>query len=323
MTGPKRSTEAQATLPQLSRGVRRITLDTAGITLSALLGEPEHIPPRAVVVALHGGGVNAGYFDGQAHPTLSLLTLGARLGYTVLAVDRPGYQHSAQQLLEGQRLTEQAVTLNAVLRGFASRHAVGAGFFVVAHSFGGKVALCAAAEPAGPTLLGLDISGCGHEYAVPQDELPTAREHGHWTRNWGPLRLYPPNTFRTSASLVEPMPALERADAARWPLLFRDVAPRVRVPVRLTFAEHEAWWRQDEEALTDLSARFRSAPEVIVARQPGAGHNISLGWAARAYHLRALAFLEDRLTVREGAPVPGPPRPADSPADPARPRDQV
>ncbi len=50
---------------------------------------------RATVVALHGGGMSAGYFDGQAHPDLSLLTLGARLGFTVLAVDRPGYGLSA------------------------------------------------------------------------------------------------------------------------------------------------------------------------------------------------------------------------------------
>jgi hypothetical protein len=50
---------------------------------------------------------------------------------------------------------------------------------------------------------------------------------------------------------------------------------------------------------------------VSVERQPAAGHNISLGRAARAYHLRALAFLEDCLAARErplapGAAEPGP-----------------
>ena len=49
-------------------------LDAGGITLSGLLAEPPD-EPRAVVVGLHGGGMDARYFDGQAHPSLSLLTL--------------------------------------------------------------------------------------------------------------------------------------------------------------------------------------------------------------------------------------------------------
>ncbi|MFM9553917.1 MULTISPECIES: alpha/beta hydrolase [Streptomyces] len=355
-------------------GVRRITLDAAGLPLSALLSEPPGGAPRAVVVAVHGGGMNAGYFDCRAHPQQSLLTLGARLGHTVLAVDRPGYGHSAARLPEGQGLAEQAVSLRAALRDFTSRHDTGAGLFLLAHSYGGKVALTAAAElpsaagppcAAGPLhaaelphavdrshaadalqaselphaadalqavglpqapsgglpqsiglppsaepgpshLLGIDISGCGHLYAVEPHELPIADNDGvRLRRSWGPLRLYPSGTFRESGSIVEPVPALERAELARWPLLFRSTAPRVRVPVRLTFAEHEAWWRHDDEALVDLAAHFTAAPQVSVERQPGAGHNISLGRAARAYHLRALAFLEDCLAARETTPTPG------------------
>lgn len=284
-------------------GVRRITLDAAGLPLSALLSEPPGGSPRAVVVAVHGGGMNAGYFDCRAHPQQSMLTLGASLGHTVLAVDRPGYRHSAARLPEGQGLAEQALSLRAALRDFTSRHDTGAGLFLLAHSYGGKVALTAAADPGPPHLLGIDISGCGHLYAVEPHELPTAHNGGQLRRSWGPLRLYPSGTFRESGSIVEPVPALERAELARWPLLFRSTAPRVRVPVRLTFAEHESWWRHDDEALDDLVAHFTAAPRVSVERQPGAGHNISLGRAARAYHLRALAFLEDCLAARETAPA--------------------
>jgi hypothetical protein len=95
------------------------------------------------------------------------------------------------------------------------------------------------------------------------------------------------------------MPARERAELASRPRLFRSAAPRVRVPVRLTFAEHEAWWRQDADTLADLAEQFVAAPRVTVDRQLDAGHNISLGWAARSYHLRALAFLESCLVSRE------------------------
>ncbi|GAA2449950.1 hypothetical protein GCM10010421_47960 [Streptomyces glaucus] len=129
-------------------------------------------------------------------------------------------------------------------------------------------------------------------------------QRGLLRRRWGPLRLYPPGTFAASGSLVEPVPARERAELARWPLTFRATAPRVRVPVRLTFAEYEAWWRHDEETLADLAAHFTAAPRVIVDRQPDAGHDISLGWAARSYHLRALAFFEGCLASRAVAPAP-------------------
>ncbi|MFJ9568721.1 alpha/beta hydrolase [Streptomyces bacillaris] len=287
----------------LSPGVRRITLDAAGLGLSALLAEPEHTAPRATVVALHGGGMNAGYFDGQAHPGQSLLALGARLGYTVLALDRPGYGASAAALPDGLHLAGQADRLSAALDAFSSARATGAGFFLLAHSYGGKLALTAAARPDGRGLLGLDISGSGHRYAVPLDALPD--EHGHagpWSRTWGRLGLYPPGTFRDSGARVAPMPLLERREARRWPELFATVAARVRVPVRLTFAQYEAWWLHDEQAVTELRGHLAGARSVAVDRLPGAGHNISLGWAARSYHLRALGFLEECLALRESAP---------------------
>jgi prepilin-type processing-associated H-X9-DG protein len=294
---------------EASRGVRAITLDAAGVTLSALLSEPADTPPRAVVVAVHGGGMNAGYFDGRAHPEQSLLTLGARLGCTVLAVDRPGYGRSRALLPHGQGLEGQAVALRAALRDFTSRHAVGAGLFLLAHSYGGKVALTAAADAGLPGLLGLDVSGCGHVYAVEAHQLPGGPDDpGRLRRSWGPLRLYPPGTFGTIGALVEPVPPRERAEFTRWPTDFRTAAPRVRVPVRLTFAEHELWWRHDDATLADLAAHFTGAPRVCVERQPGAGHNISLGLAARPYHLRALAFLDDCLAARESALAPAPAR---------------
>ncbi|MEU3554304.1 alpha/beta hydrolase [Streptomyces fragilis] len=278
-------------LPVPSSPARRVLLDAGGVELSGLLAVPRG-RPRATVVALHGGGMSAGYFDGPAHPDLSLLRLGAELGYTVLAVDRPGYGHSAAALPEGQSLAEQATTLNHLLRDFAAHHDIGAGYFLLAHSYGGKLALTAAAAADPSRLLGLDISGCGHRYATPPRR--SSARGGDWKRNWGPLSLYPPGTFRASTELVRPMPAREWTEAARWPEVFPTVAAGVRVPVRFTFAEHEYWWRHDDEAVADLVAHLAPA-HTVVDRAARAGHNISLGWAARAYHLKALAFLESCL----------------------------
>jgi hypothetical protein len=64
-------------------------VEVGGIPMSALVAEVQR--PRAVVVALHGGGATPAYFDAPAHPRLSLLRAGAALGFTVIALERPGY----------------------------------------------------------------------------------------------------------------------------------------------------------------------------------------------------------------------------------------
>ncbi|SEK86733.1 alpha/beta hydrolase [Streptacidiphilus jiangxiensis] len=283
-------------------GTVATTLDAAGVPLSALLQEPDRTPPRAVIVALHGGGMRAGYFDGRAHPDVSLLRLGARLGYSVLAVDRPGYGRSAARFPQGRTLAEQSALLHAALADFARRYPVGAGFHLLGHSYGGKLALTAAAEDGDsttPRVLGVDVSGCGHRYADDAVDAGGRIRRVPWTWNWGALRFYPPDTFRSSAAIVSAMPEQEVAEAARWPRLFRGIAARIRVPVRFTFAQSESWWRHDEAATAELSAAFPRAPQVVIDRQPDSGHNLSLGWAARSYHLRALGFFEQCLGAPE------------------------
>ncbi|MFE1248986.1 alpha/beta hydrolase [Streptomyces sp. NPDC058735] len=289
--------------PAAPAGVRSITLDADGITLSALLALPSQAPCRAMVVALHGAGMSASYFHGPALPDTSFLDLATSLGFAVVAVDRPGYGLSARQLPQGQGVAEQAATLGAALRSLTARFDTGSGVFLLAHSFGGKPALRIAADGTVPRLLGLDVSGCGGEYAVPFSARDT---HGRrsWRLNWGPLRLYPPGTFQASGAVVTSVPPRELADAVRWPEEFAEFAGRIRVPVRFTFAEHEAWWQHDQQAVARLRSRLSSAPRVVTDHQPDAGHNISLGWTARAYHLRALGFAEECLWSREAEGSP-------------------
>ncbi|MDX3850058.1 alpha/beta hydrolase [Streptomyces sp. AK02-01A] len=275
--------------------VRAVTLDADGTEISGLLAEPYGAEPRAVIVAVHGRGMCADYFNGLTDPGNSLLTLGARLGHTVLALDRPGYGASASRLPDGQPLDEQATTLHTALAGFARTRSTGAGFFLVAHSDGGKVALHMAADDAGGALIGLDINGCGWQYAPGARHFPDTLGGGASQLNWGPLRLYPPGTFRASRSLLMPVPRREAAQTAAWPAQYPRLAGRVGNPVRLTFAEHELWWELDDDALAAMTRRLTAAPLVTVERLPAAGHNISIGRAARTYHLRALAFLEECL----------------------------
>src|SRR6201996_2918005 len=67
-----------------------------GVPMSALVAEASDTQgPKAVIVAIHGGGTTALYFDCPGHPSSSLLRTGAAAGFTVVALDRPGYGSSA------------------------------------------------------------------------------------------------------------------------------------------------------------------------------------------------------------------------------------
>jgi pimeloyl-ACP methyl ester carboxylesterase len=240
--------------------------------------------------------LRAGYFDARTAPGLSLLELGAELGYTMLAIDRPGYGRSARWAPAGLTLAEQAATVRAALAGYAEAHPAGAGYFLVGHSYGGKLALTLAAD--WPDLLGLDISGCGELPAMDIARPASSPDSRMRRLNWGPPGLYPPGTFQFARSLIAPMPVSELAGALTWPSTFPLVAARIRPPVRFTFAQHERLWRHDDEAIASLRRRLAAAARVLVDRQPGAGHNISLSLAARAYHLRVLAFAGECLSPR-------------------------
>ncbi|MEU7206335.1 alpha/beta fold hydrolase [Streptomyces sp. NPDC045470] len=296
--------------------VRQVVVQADGVRLSGLHCAPVSGPPRAMVVALHGAGMRAGYFHGPAHPGLSLLTLGAELGFSVLALDRPGYGLSAAAFPDGLSLPEQSAVLRSALDAIRRRYTTGAGVFLLAHSFGGKLALTHAAEHPADGLLGVDVSGCGHRYAPGAEKALRGRDgRAAWQFHWGPLRLYPARTHTTSRDLVTPMPARETADALSWPEAFLRLAPRIRVPVRLTFAEHERWWCHDARAVDEIRGALAGAP-VQVERQPDAGHNLSLGWAARTYHLRALDGFATHLaqhSPRTAHGVPNAPQPVPYP----------
>lgn len=278
-----------------------MTLTGCGIPLTGLLAEPEG-PPHALILALHGGGMTAEYFHGQAHPDLSLLTLGSALGYSVLALDRPGYGGSTEALPEGQALLDQTKTVYDALDGFSRSHDTGAGIFLVAHSFGYKLALHLAADERGHELLGVDGSGAVYRYTPDLDPNRSSPKTGS-TGNardlfWGSADLYPPDAFKRGMRPTAPVPQTESRESLDWTRILPAVAERVRVPLQFSVAEHEKWWQVDDAALAEYRGLFTSTPQMVIRRQPRAGHNISLGWAARPYHLNALAFAAECALIR-------------------------
>ena len=111
---------------------------------------------------------------------------------------------------------------------------------------------------------------------------------------WGPDDLYPHAARRRDLLPLNDGPAVKDGEGATWPSELRAMAHRIQVPLRITFGQHDGIWRKDEDELVKLRDLFvhTSCPIEI---EPYGGHNLSLGWAARAYHLKVLSFLETCL----------------------------
>jgi pimeloyl-ACP methyl ester carboxylesterase len=275
---------------------RLLELPVDGVTLSGLVAEPDG-PPRALVLALHGHGMTARYFAGPADADLSLLEVGAALGYTVWAPDRLGYGASAGADPASCAMFLQAGFWHVALARFAGDHPIGAGCFLLGHSFGLKLALTMAAFPGSVPIVGVDGSGSGLMYTFDPGVTRPESLPGDVNASWGPRHLYPPMTFAEGVLPVAATAATPEREAAEWPDDLRGFAHRIRVPVRFTFAEHERLWVVGEEHFAALRTLLVNCPRLEIASQRGTGHNISLSRVARAYHVKALAFAEECLLM--------------------------
>jgi pimeloyl-ACP methyl ester carboxylesterase len=272
-----------------------------GVPMSALVAEAED--PKAVIVAIHGGGTTAVYFDCPGHPSFSLLRTGAAAGFTVVALDRPGYGSSAPYP-EAMARPEQRVDLayGAVDRILGERPR-GAGLFVMGHSGGCELVLRMAADERGGDLLGLELAGTGrHWHPAARELLKTAtrqsRPAGMRELLWSPERLYPPEIL-TGVTVSPSAPAYEDQAVSDWARqTFPALAPAVRVPVHFSIAEYERVWQTDDSALAEITALFSGAPRFTAHRQPEAGHNISLGHTAADYHAKVISFAEECVAAR-------------------------
>lgn len=270
-----------------------------GVPMSALVAEAED--PKAVIVAIHGGGTTAMYFDCPGHPSYSLTRTGAAAGFTVVALDRPGYGSSApypEAMVSGEQRVNLAYGAIDRILGERPR---GAGVFVLGHSGGCELTLRMAADARGADLLGIELAGTGrHYHPAAKEILKTAtrerRPSGMRDLLWSPAELYPPEVLG-GATVSPSAPTYEDQMVSDWARqTFPTLAPAVRVPVHFSIAEHEKVWQTDDAAVTEISALFAAAPRFVVHRQPNAGHNISLGHTAPDYHSKVLEFVQECVT---------------------------
>jgi pimeloyl-ACP methyl ester carboxylesterase len=90
--------------------------------------------PRATIVALHGGGYSAGYWDHPLDPAASLHTLGSALGYRVVAIDRPGYGASHGLVRDSVRADRQTEIVLDLIDMLQADGDTGAAVFIIGHS---------------------------------------------------------------------------------------------------------------------------------------------------------------------------------------------
>lgn len=304
MTVPGRLRAASDAAPAPSVHTKTVRVD--GFPLSARVCSPPS--PRAVVFALHGGGTTSLYFDCPGRPEFSLLRTGAQLGYAVVAMDRPGYGIStpdAERYRDPQRRLE---TTYAAMERFLDQLPGRPAVFVAAHSAGCELAMRMAADPRGRRLLGLEIAGTGlrHQPATIralEAAGVTRRRYGRrpaGTREtlWGPAELYAEDVWNTRY-IASDSPAYESPARSWVERDFARLAAEVRIPVQFSLGDHERVWESGPAALAEITGLFTAAPRVRANEQAGCGHNLSLGLAARSYHLRVLAFAEECVVQRE------------------------
>jgi pimeloyl-ACP methyl ester carboxylesterase len=275
-----------------------------GVPMSALVAEaPES---RAVVIAFHGGASTAAYFDCPGHPRLSLLRAGASLGYTVIALDRPGYGASAPYPDAIERPEQRVQLAYGAVDKILGAKPRGAGLFLFAHSNGCELAMRMAADARGGDLVGLEMAGTGLRYADAAKEIlksatATHRPVGLRELLWQPAHLYPAEVL-TGITNSSTGALYEATMVKDWPQQdFPALAAEVGVPVQFSFADHERVWKSDPEALAEIAAMFTAAPRFVINEQVCAGHNLSLSVSAAAYHLKVLSFVEDCVVARESA----------------------
>lgn len=281
-------------------GVHQTELCGGGLTLSALTAEPPG-ECRGSLLALHGGGARAAYWDSPVSQADSLVRLASQLGWRVLAPDRPGYGASFGHGLSTEAQAELFEEIAATWL------TPGTPLVVVGHSLGAIVSLRLAARNRGAGLAGVAVGGVPLVYTPEQSQrmlqVDTGAVHvahrtiaatgrpspGDW---YGPEGTYDERVFDFRRELVSPTPSAEFFDARDAPVLLPPLLGQITVPIQWAVAEHERTAAPPEQLVRAAEAALVRAPVVESLTVHGSGHNMSLAGMARSYHLRVLAFAE-------------------------------
>jgi pimeloyl-ACP methyl ester carboxylesterase len=277
-----------------------VTFDVDGLRLSGLEVRPAG-PVRGLVLALHGGGYRAGYWD---YPPASLLDMAAARGFHAVGLDRPGYGAAFDQPCG---LARQADIVFDLIAQLTSERA-GVPVLVAGHSMGGILALMMAASPRAGRLTAIDACGVPLAFTPAMAEALAARhpEPGqtHYSAApaersrvifYGPDGTFDPQVLAYDDTIAAPVPVAELVDGAAAPQTLPNVLPKIVCPVRLSFAEFEGASIVDAEVQARARAGLGGSVRAEVRLQPAAGHNISLHRIGADFHRGILDAFEAAL----------------------------
>ncbi|RYE99936.1 MAG: alpha/beta fold hydrolase [Oxalobacteraceae bacterium] len=256
-------------------------------------------PAAPLLLCIHGGGCNSGYFDMQG---FSVAQRALADGFDVLLVDRPGYGVSAPPRTANP-INEAAELLpgylNPIMAARASRDLV-----VIGHSIGGAVALTLAAEARLP-INAVAVSGIGREPSEAARAWLSAQVNVTGTNPeppseffFGPEGSYDWRGPMALRKVIEPWRADELRDVRLdWPPRFDAIAKAIAVPVAFHLAEYECIWRAGAQDVADAAARFINASRVEAGVLPDGGHLYEIHRRGAELVTRQLSFLKTFVCI--------------------------
>jgi pimeloyl-ACP methyl ester carboxylesterase len=296
---------------------RDILCPTSSGQLSGLVAEPDG-PRRGTLVALHGGGTRARYWDAPHDESASLARAATDRGWRLLALDRPGYGASAGLAESRIRAADQAPLLREAVQPWLEPAEV---VVLVGHSLGSIVAAYCGVDDWEGRLRGVSIGGVPLVYLPRQlaafDRVDvsasTIRHAGGGAslpvEDWfGPDGTWDRAVLDHFSTIMARNPSGEFADARQAPSVLPALLRSLPVPLQLCVGENEKSTapaaRIVQRAKTILAQRVAPGEVRVV---PGGAHNLSLGHAAPEYHQLVLDFA-DSVSVRRTTAGPAAPR---------------
>lgn len=272
------------------------------ISLSTPLGTVTGIEERGeagspLLVCIPGGSYNSHYFDVKGH---SLLAAAHDQGFSIVALDRPGYQGSDP--LQGEiTYAKNAEVLNAAVAELWKQYSDSAtGVVLIGHSMGGAIAIHMAGQRPSWPLRGISATSIHTDApeqvteawnSIPADAtIPFSKEQ-RIQFMYGPEGTWDPEVVDDAEIATDLIPVAELLEVVgKWTTDFAGLASEVTVPVHYALAEHEGLWISTDEGVQAFGAAFTASPSVTAERVSGSGHNLDHHHGSGEFHERQLAF---------------------------------
>ncbi|KAJ6014789.1 Oxidoreductase 2OG-Fe(II) oxygenase family [Penicillium herquei] len=263
-----------------------------GVEVTGLLkrgkGEGRDLP---LIVLIHGGAINAAYFD---NPSFSYPAILSERGHNVLNIQRAGY--GGNPLPTSKTPIADSISVITDLIDEVYRYQVGnrGGVIIFGHSLGGATTLAIAAQSELPfPLLGVGALGIvpsptksglfQEENPAPKGRRSVVKKETKslFTRMFGPIKYIDEDLFTADALIAtseKPVKAeIDEYEEIEWhDRLVNEIFPSVKVPVQYLAAEYEiAWWGRIEARprFDRVSKLFTASSYVEAELLLDGGHN--------------------------------------------------